>query len=248
MTDIQDLLKNLGSNGSAGILSTQRDLISQKTPQEMQGQRLMDFGSSINNGSTLGAIVGGVASGVGQAKVSKAEQERAVKMQKLQEWLDQEQARQAQTLQFVEQARTIALAEQAKQMKQGAVDTAAFSALNSGDASGLEDVVRSDENMQKLFSMDMPEGATFQGLKVMDGNLVPVGIDPQGNMVLGQPKPVTKFMSPAGLEAWTKQRQAEAELQNTQAGTLKSLTDAGVSVPVPAGMVPEAQPQGVVGK
>lgn len=220
---LADLLKGVDfTSGSSAIkpLDNLTDLANQPTAEDALGGQLEKQADQYQANTPLTAVLKGLTAGAGGALKGKAAQQRAEKIEAIRQQYEY-QMQLNQHAQDVEgKLKTLQAAGIEQAQNQAAIDTAALSAIQTGDAAGINDLVNGKPAMKAVLADTLPAGTTFSGIKVVDGNVVAVGTDAQGNMIFGsQAKPISAFLSPDGQKALQDWRKGEANIRKTEADT-----------------------------
>ena len=230
--DIASMLQNI---------NLQKDLISQKTPEERQAEFLIGQGDALNNGSLGGAIAGGLIKGLGQVKMSKADWEKADRLAAIEAQTKQAMEYQKWVQETEQKLKTYQMAEAERAMNQTGIDEALRLTVDYGDPQALSEIVKANPGMQDVLDDTLPDGVRFEGVNFdqQNGTLVPFGRDADGNVLYGQGQKWERFASPAFMEKraaslYESQKQ-EAELAKTQAEADKLSREAVSGPKAPSG-------------
>lgn len=225
-----------------------REAIKMPTAGEQVSGGLVAATQDIPQNTFAGGLVKGLASGYDIAEKKKG----ATKRERLTEYLMEQEAYANKQQQYVEETaakiQRLKLADEEARAN-GKVLADSLQSLELGDESGFRNFLAANQNVASLLGDDGPGGITPEGGRIVTRNgakfVQAYGKGPNGEPWAGQEVPLDGILSryaPDVLSARSTQAltaaQSQAELQKTQADTLKSLSDAGVSVPVAQGIIP----------
>jgi hypothetical protein len=221
---LADLIKGGQRDLITNMVNEKRATIERPTPDEGIASFLTKQGDALNNGSLGGAIVGGIAKGIGQGKQSKADRERAEKLAQLEEYQNQ---RLQWAMETEKKLQTQALAEQ-EAMQNGTVLADSLQALEMGDETGFRNFIAANQNVASLLGDDGPGGIAPEGGRIVVRNgakfVQAYGKGPNGEPWAGQEVPLDGILqryAPQVLEQRSKAAlaaaQSQAELEATNA-------------------------------
>ncbi|MDP3078689.1 hypothetical protein [Bradyrhizobium sp.] len=234
MVDPSAMLKLFGGGGKLPY-STLASLAGAQSREDVQADSLAGVAGNMAGGTVLSEIAKGVTSGISASKKDTAQQRRDAMnahMQQLMEW-EVGQAQHEAELEELLQAESYA------KVGQGHLVNALTVADEFGDTTELNRFVRANPAMQQVIAKQLPEGATFTGINMQQGEggvkyLVPVGQMADGSTVNGS-KPInldsvlTAFapdVMAVRAAARGEQLKATAELNKTVAETDKASAEA----------------------
>lgn len=158
-----------------------------QTPEEIEAGKLESLSSGIGQGghTAATAVFKGLVDGVVADKKARGSKKRTERMEKLRGLMENAVQRQ-QHLQQVETKMAQAKAAQMEMaMNAQSIEKAAIQALEFGDAQAAQQVIEAMPAVKAQMQDQLPRGSVFEGVKIVDGNMVPVGKDRQGNLVFG---------------------------------------------------------------
>jgi hypothetical protein len=235
-------------NGGRDQYNATRQAINMPTAGEQLSGSLVEATKDIPQNTLAGGFVKGLSGGYDMAEKRKG----ATKRERMAEYLMAQEEYANKQQQYVEETaakiQRMKLADEEARAN-GKVLADSLQSLELGDESGFRNFLAANPNVATLLGDDGPDGIMPEGGRIVTRNgakfVQAYGKGASGEPWAGQEVPLDSILSryaPDVLSARSAQAltdaQSQAELQKTQAATLKSLADAGVSAPVDQGIIP----------